>query len=156
VPLLVAYVDNLPMPDAGKCLGVSRLERLRDGAPLHMLLSSGMRREGILTLNRADVEDGWRASAAIIGKGSKERRCSGIPRRSTRSSCPWRRGRTRTRPVFIRLDNRRGAPGLNGEHWRPTVGLGHRYSKLTGIPATTHHFRHAMASAISITARRYG
>jgi integrase/recombinase XerD len=52
---------------------VSRLERLRDGAPLHMLESSGMRREGIRTLNRADVEDGWKASAVIIGKGSKER-----------------------------------------------------------------------------------
>ena len=53
VPLLVAYVDNLPMPDAGKRLGVSRLELLRDRALLHLLLSSGMRREEVLTLNRA-------------------------------------------------------------------------------------------------------
>jgi site-specific recombinase XerD len=27
-------------------------------------------------------------------------------------------------------------------------GIVKRYSKLTGIPATTHHFRHAMASAM--------
>jgi site-specific recombinase XerD len=54
--------------------------------------------------------------------------------------------------VFIRLNNRRGAPGLNGEHWRLTPqscwGIVKRYSQMTGIPATPHAFRHAMASVM--------
>jgi site-specific recombinase XerD len=43
-------------------------------------------------------------------------------------------------------------PGPDGEHWRLTPqscwGIVTRYSKLTGIPATPHAFRHAMASAM--------
>ena len=54
--------------------------------------------------------------------------------------------------MFIRLDNHRGAPGPDGEPWRLSPqscwGIVTRYSKLTGIPATPHKFRHAMASAM--------
>jgi site-specific recombinase XerD len=55
-------------------------------------------------------------------------------------------------PVFIRLDNHRGQPGPLGESWRLSPqscwGIVTRYSQLTGIPATPHMFRHAMASAM--------
>ena len=152
VPLLVAYVDNLPMPDAGKRLGVSRLELQRDRALLHLLLSSGMRREEILTLNRADVEDGWATSAVIIGKSSKERTVF-WDAETQLALREYLEARTDPYlPVFIRLDNRREAPAPNGEHWRLTPqscwGIVTRYSKMTGIPATPHSFRHAMASAM--------
>jgi site-specific recombinase XerD len=155
IPLLVAYVDALPMPTAGTngaSLNARRLELLRNRALLHMLLSSGMRREEILTLNRADVEDGWATSAVIIGKGSKERRA--FWNSETQHALKlYLAARSDTHlPVFIRLDNHRGAPGLNGERWRLTPQsawlIVKRYSKLTVIPATTHHFRHAMASAM--------
>jgi len=77
VPLLVAFVDNLAMPpmaaSRGNRASNACLELLRDRALLHLLLSSGMRRKEGLTLNRADIEEGWAATAVIIGKGSKER-----------------------------------------------------------------------------------
>jgi len=132
--------------------GQGLLELLRDRALLHLLLSSGMRREEILTLNRADVEDGWASSAVIIGKGSKERTVfwdtetqHALKRylNARIDQCP---------AVFIRLDNQRGAPGSDGERWRLSPQsawlIVKRYSQAAGIPATPHAFRHAMASAM--------
>jgi site-specific recombinase XerD len=116
VPLLVAYVDNLPMPDASQRGGISRLELLRDRALLHLLLSSGMRREEVLTLNRVQIEDGWATAAVIIGKGSKERTAF-WDTETQEALRAYLEARTDPYPpVFIRLDNRREAPGPNGEH----------------------------------------
>jgi site-specific recombinase XerD len=137
---------------AGKRLGVSRLELLRDRALLHLLLSSGMRREEILTLNRAQIEDGWAASAVIIGKGSKERTAFWDTETQHALKLYLEARSDAYPPAFIRLDNRREAPGPDGEHWRlsPQTAwlIVTRYSKVTGIPATPHSFRHAMASAM--------
>ena len=95
------------------------LELLRDRALVHLLLSSGMRREEVLTLNRADVEDDWSSSAVIVGKGSKAR------------TGPYP-------PIFIRLDNHRGQPAPDGERWRLTPQtcwrIVKRYSEPTAIP----------------------
>jgi integrase/recombinase XerD len=152
VPLLVAYVDNLPMPDASQRGGISRLELLRDRALLHLLLSSGMRREEVLTLNRADIEEGWATSAVIIGKGSKERTVFWDSETQVAIRAYLEARTDPHPPVFIRLDNHRGAPGSAGEAWRLSKQscwlIVTRYSKLTGIPATPHAFRHAMASAM--------
>ena len=136
VPLLVAYVDNLPMPpmaaSQGAREGAKCLELERDRALLHMLLSSGMRREKVLTLNRADVGDGWATSALIIRKGSKERTVfwDGETKGAIRT---YLEARTDTySPVSIRLDNHREAPGPNGEHRRltPAIVLGNRHAVL--------------------------
>ncbi len=114
---------------------------------IDLLLSSGMRREEVLTLNRADVKDGWATSAVIIGKGSKERTAF-WDSEIQHALKVYLEART----VFIRLDNHRGAPGSNGDPWRLSPqscwGIVTRYSKLTGIPATPHAFRHAMACAM--------
>lgn len=54
--------------------------------------------------------------------------------------------------LFIRLDNCRGQPGPDGEHWRMTPqsvwDIVKRYAAAFGIHATPHAFRHAMASAM--------
>jgi len=156
VPLLVAFVDALPLPPLeatrGAAEGIQRLELLRDRALLHLLLSSGMRKAEALSLNRAQLEDGWATSAVIIGKGSRERTVF-WDKETQVALQAYLQARTDTYPpVFIRLDANRGAPGLDGEGWRigrQVCGLiVGRYSKLTGIPATPHSFRHAMASAM--------
>jgi integrase/recombinase XerD len=152
IPLLVAYVDQLPAPDAAARCGLSRIELLRNKALLHPLLSSGMRREEVTTLNRTDVEDGWATSAVIIGKGSKERTVF-WDAETQQALRAYIEARTDAYlPLFLRFDNHRGVPGPNGEGWRlspQSVRLFiNKLSKLTGIPATPHSFRHAMASAM--------
>ena len=60
---------------------------------MHLLLSSGMRKAEVTTLNRTDVDEGWADSAVIVGKGSKERRVSAErSRRSMPLQGPWRSG----------------------------------------------------------------
>jgi len=62
-------------------------------ALMHLLLSSGMRKAHVTTLNRTDVDEGWADSAVIVGKGSKERRVSAeCSRRSIHCRGPWRPG----------------------------------------------------------------
>jgi hypothetical protein len=38
---------------------------------MHLLLSSGMRKAEVTTLNRTDVDEGWADSEVIVGKGSQ-------------------------------------------------------------------------------------
>jgi site-specific recombinase XerD len=152
IPLLVAHVDNLSLPPVEERKGISRLELLRNRALMHLLLSSGMRREEVTTLNRGDVEDGWTDTAVIVGKGSKERRV--FWDNDTRKAVhAWMAARSDDLvPLFIRLDNRRGIPGPYGEHWRMTPqsvwDIVKKYAEPFGIHATPHAFRHAMASAM--------
>jgi len=152
IPLLVAYVDQLPLPSVEQRKGISRLELLRNRALMYLLLSSGMRREEVTTLNRTDVDGGWAESAVIVGKGSKERRVfwDTETRKAVHS---WLAARSDDYlPLFIRLDNRRGQPGPSGERWRLSPQsvwyIVKRYAAACGIQATPHAFRHAMASAM--------
>jgi site-specific recombinase XerD len=152
LPLLVAFLDGLPMPAADARDGLSGVELRRNRALPHLLLSSGMRREEVTTLNRTDVEDGWATSAVIIGKGSRERTVfwDADTQQAIRA---YMAARTDAYlPLFLRFDNHRGQSGPNGEHWRlspQSVWLFiNKLSKLTGIPATPHSSRHAMASAM--------
>jgi site-specific recombinase XerD len=152
IPLLVAYVDQLSAPDATARCGLSHVELLRKQALLHLLLSSGMRREEVTMLNRADVDDGWTTSALIIGKGSKERTVF-WDAETQHALRAYLEARTDAyQPLFLRLDNHRGPPGPTGEGWRLSPQsvwlIINKLSKLTGIPATPHSFRHAMASAM--------
>jgi site-specific recombinase XerD len=152
IPLLVDYVDNLPLPSVEQRNGISRLELLRNRALMHLLLSSGMRREEVTTLNRTDVEEGWAESAVIVGKGAKERRVF-WDTETRKAVHAWLAARSDDHlPLFIRLDNRRGQPGPDGERWRMTPqsvwDIVKRYAGLFGIHATPHAFRHAMASAM--------
>ncbi|MDQ3811844.1 MAG: site-specific integrase, partial [Chloroflexota bacterium] len=73
LPVLVTHVLALPIPSEHERGGARRLEALRDRALILTLFCTGMRREEVSRLNRADVDDGWADRALITGKGEKER-----------------------------------------------------------------------------------
>jgi site-specific recombinase XerD len=153
LPLLVTHVLSLPIPSERERRGARRLEALRDRALLLVLFCTGMRREEVSRLNRLDLEDGRADRALITGKGEKERvvffddlTCEAIQ--------TYLEARNDTlAPVFLRHDNHRGrAAGHYGERWRLSPqsvwAIVKRYAKEVGVPATTHHFRHAKASVL--------
>ena len=89
IPLILEYVDGLPLPEATPQTRRKRLEVLRDRALLHTLFSTGLRRAEVAGLNRTDVEDGWARRALVTGKGDKERIVFSVRRRWPRSAPTW-------------------------------------------------------------------
>jgi site-specific recombinase XerD len=153
LPTLVTYVVSLPLPPPSDRGGVRRLELLRDQALLLTLFCTGMRREEVARLDRADVEDGWADQALITGKGEKERVVF-FDQQTQAAIQAYLVARADTlAPLFLRHDNHRGrAAGHGGEHWRLSPqsvwGVVKRYARQLGVPATTHHFRHSKASVL--------
>lgn len=153
IPLIVTYVNGLPVPDAAERKGQRRLEVLRDKALILTLFTSGMRREEVARLDRRDVEDGWADRALITGKGEKERVVFfDEPTMAAIRAYLAARADTAT-PLFLRHDNHRGrTPGHHGANWRLSPqsvwGIVRHYAQAVGVPATTHHFRHAKASTL--------
>jgi site-specific recombinase XerD len=152
LPLIVTYVNAQDVPSPAGRRGEKRREVLRDKALIKTLFCTGMRREEVARLNRADLEHGWATQAIITGKGEKERvvffdqeTLSAIRDYLAARADPYE-------PLFLRHDNRRGRPLKNGAGWRLSPqsiwGIVKRYSALVGVPATTHDFRHAKASVM--------
>jgi integrase/recombinase XerD len=150
LPLIVVAADALPLP--ARASTPQRLTLLRDRALLHVLYSSGMRREEVSRLDRDDLEDGWRGEALITGKGDKERVVflSDEALESVRQYVSERDDAYA--PLFLRHDRARGRPGPRGERYRLSpqsiwqiVG---RYARLAGVRATPHAFRHTKASVM--------
>ena len=147
---IVQYAESLALPpDASPTV---RLELLRDQALLRTLFCTGMRRAELSGLNRSDLDDGWADQALITGKGEKERVVFfDQPTLELIRRYLTARGDT-YRPLFIRHDRGRGAPGPGGVRYRlspQSVWLVvKRYALLAGVPATTHDFRHAKASVM--------
>ena len=153
VPAIVTYVKALPVPSAAERGGARRLEVLRDKALIQTLFCTGMRREEVSRLDRSDVDDGTADRALITGKGDKERvvffdeptleaiRAYLVARADTHAA------------LFLRHDNHRGrSPGHGGQRWRLSPqsvwAIVKHYARAAGVPATTHHFRHAKASTL--------
>lgn len=152
LPLIVTYVDSLPVPSPAERKGERRREVLRDKALLKVLFCTGMRREEVSRLNRADLEDGRADRAIISGKGERERvvffdaeTLAAVRRYLEARADPYE-------PLFLRHDNRRGRPRKGGAAWRLSPqsvwAIVKKYAKLAGVPATTHDFRHAKASVL--------
>ncbi|MCL4458993.1 MAG: tyrosine-type recombinase/integrase [Chloroflexi bacterium] len=148
LPLLVVYVNNLPVP--GK--PPKRLEILRDKAIVNTLYSTGMRRGEVSSLNREDLDDGRSTQAIITGKGHKERVVffDNPTLEVIRTYLAARNDRYS--PLFIRHDKGRGKPKKNGTNFRlspqsiwQTVK---RYAHLAGVNVSTHDFRHTKASVM--------
>jgi site-specific recombinase XerD len=150
LPLIVVTADELPLP--ARATTAQRLTLLRDRALLHVLYSSGMRREEVSRLDRDDVEDGRRGEALITGKGDKERVVflSDEALASVREYLAARDDAYA--PVFLRHDRARGRPGARGERYRLSPqsiwGIVGRYARLAGVRATPHAFRHTKASVM--------
>jgi integrase/recombinase XerD len=152
LPLIVTYVESLPLPERGPRTDRLRLELLRDKALIRTLFCTGIRRQEASTLNRADLDDGWSTQALITGKGSKERviffdedTLGAIRAYLDERNDPYE-------PIFTRHDRGRGKARHNGANFRlsplsvwRTVK---RYAGQAGVRATTHDFRHAKASTL--------
>lgn len=151
--LIVTHVDNLELPPPDRANGQARLELLRDRALLRTLFTTGMRREEVATLTRADVQDGHARQALITGKGSKERIVffDDAALAAIRAYLDARQDRFA--PLFLRHDLGRGRePGPGGRRWRLSPkgvwDVVKRHAAAVGIDATTHDFRHAKASVM--------
>jgi integrase/recombinase XerC len=150
LPLIVVTADEMPLP--ARATAAQRLTLLRDRALLHVLYSSGMRREEVSRLNRDDLEDGRRGEALITGKGDKERVVF-LGDEALAAVREYLVARDDAYgPLFLRHDRARGRPGARGERYRLSpqsiwdiVG---RYARLVGVRATPHAFRHTKASVM--------
>jgi site-specific recombinase XerD len=151
--LIVTHVDGLRLPPADQYGGQPRLELLRDRALIRTLFTSGMRREEVANLTRADVQDGHSRQALITGKGSKERIVF-FDDQALRAIRAYLEARAdRLAPLFLRHDLGRGQqPGPGGRRWRLSPKgvweIVKRHAATLGIDATTHDFRHAKASVM--------
>lgn len=152
LPILVTYVNSHPIPDSGERGGQARLEVLRDRALMRTLFCTGMRREEVSRLDRADLQDGLAKQALITGKGDKERivffddeTLAAIREYLVARNDPHQ-------PVFLRHDSARGRPGPGGQAWRLSPqsiwGVVRRYGRACGISASPHDFRHTKASTM--------
>jgi site-specific recombinase XerD len=153
LPLLVTSVLAQPIPPETERRGARRLEILRDRALIQTLFCTGMRREEVARLDRADVDDGFSDRALITGKGDKERVVffDSATQAAIREYLEARHDTLA--PLFLRHDNHRGrTAGHGGAHWRLSPqsvwAIVKRYARLVGVPATTHHFRHEKASVL--------
>jgi integrase/recombinase XerD len=74
VPLIVHYFDALPHPAADTPRGRrQQLALLRNRAIAHTLFATGMRVQELVSLRRADAQEGDGTLLHIIGKGQKPR-----------------------------------------------------------------------------------
>jgi len=152
LPLVILYVNNIPLPAQEPRNRSRRLEILRDRAILHTLFATGMRREEVSRLNRRDVDDGYAPQALITGKGDKERIVFFTEEALAAIREYLQERADRFVPLFIRHDSRRGKPTTGGENFRlqPRAiwQIVKRYAALAGVNVTTHDFRHAKASTM--------
>ena len=144
----------------GRIARRKRLELLRDRAILHTLFSTGMRRGELVTLTRADVQDGRAAQALITGKGEKERVVffSGEALAALRAYLAARDTRApgvrpdRTPFLFCRHDRQvEPLPDADPRRRLSTLSVWRickAYGALVGVDAAPHDFRHDKASTL--------
>jgi site-specific recombinase XerD len=150
---IVTHVDSLELPPGDQYGGAMRLELLRDRALIRTLFTSGMRREEVASLTRADVQDGHARQALITGKGSKERLVFFDDQALAAIRAYLEARADRLPPLFLRHDLGRGRQaGPGGRRWRLSPqgvwDVVKRYAAAVGVEATTHDFRHAKASVM--------
>ena len=145
IPVLVTHVDQLSLPHTHLRRDRAHLELLRDRALMHLLLSSGMTKSEVISLDRTQIDDASDDSTVIVGRGhvfwaaeTRERLDAWLVER-----------RDDYLRLFIRLDNNRSAPGRHGERWPLSAQSVWRvlteYGRLLGIDARPQGFRHVMA-----------
>jgi len=149
VALIITAVDAVALPPADDEHRQRRLEVLRDRALLVTLYATGMRRQELSSLNRADIQDGRANEGLITGKGDKERTVF-FDQASLAAIRAYLEARNDIYPpLFLRHDDGRGKPGPRGEHWRLSPhsvwAVVKKYGQLAGVEVTTHHLRHLKA-----------
>lgn len=148
VPSMLVHLESQPLPTDRE----ARLAALRDRAILRTLYTTAIRRDEAVRLNREDVADGRATQALITGKGGRERVIF-FDKPTMEAIQRYLAARAdRHRPLFLRHDVGRGAPGLRGERWRLSAdtiyALVRRVASAVGARATPHSFRHDRASLL--------
>jgi integrase len=151
LPLVVLYVKSVPLPDPEKARR-QYLEILRDRAIILTLFATGMRREEVSRMDRADVDDGWGTQAIIRGKGDRERVVF-FSDEALEAIQAYLKARVDDYlPVFVRHDRARGRPRGRGSNFRLSPlsiwATVKKYARLAEVPVTTHDFRHAKATVL--------
>jgi site-specific recombinase XerD len=129
-----------------------RLEVLRDRAIILTLYTTGMRREEVSRLNRADVRDGKLEEAIITGKGDKERvvffdepTLEAIREYLTARNDSYQ-------PLFIRHQISRGQPKAGGTNFRLSPfgvwAVVQKWAKKVKVEVNPHDFRHGLATTM--------
>jgi integrase len=148
IPAMLVHVESQPLPVERTAL----LTALRDRAILRILYTTAIRRDEAVRLNREDVSDGRAAQALITGKGGKERVIFFDPPTMAAIRRYLEARADQHRPLFLRHDVGRGAPGPRGERWRLSgntiYDLVKRVGAAVGSRATPHSFRHDRASLL--------
>ena len=148
IPNMLLHLEGTPLPVERNAL----LTALRDRTILRVLYTTAVRRDELVRLNREDVSDGRASQALITGKGSRERVIFFDQATQAAIKHYLEARADRHRPLFLRHDVGRGAPGLRGEHWRlsgdTVYGLVKRVGAAVGSQATPHSFRHDRASLL--------
>jgi len=151
LPRVVVYVKSVALPDPTK-EREAYLETLRDRALILTLFSTGMRREEMSRLDRADVDDGWSRQAIVRGKGDRERAVFFSEEALDALRAYFTARDDEYVPAFVRHDRARGKPRGRGANYRlsplsiwKTVK---KVSRGADVPLSTHDFRHAKATTL--------
>jgi integrase len=148
IPAMLVHVESQQLPVERRAL----LTALRDRAILRVLYTTAIRRDEAVRLNREDVADGRAAQALITGKGGRERVIFFDPPTMAAIRRYLEARADQYRPLFLRHDVGRGAPGPRGERWRLSgntiYDLVKRVGAAVGSRATPHSFRHDRASLL--------
>ncbi|MFN0072214.1 MAG: tyrosine-type recombinase/integrase [Chloroflexota bacterium] len=152
LPVVVSYVNTLPLPDPSERHGEARLELLRDRALVRTLFCTGMRREEVARMDRSDLQDGYANQALITGKGDKERIVFFDDETLDAIRTYLRARADAYQPLFLRHDLARGKPSHSGQSYRLSTQsiwkTVHRYGNACGISVSPHDFRHTKASTM--------
>ncbi len=154
LPLIVLAAEQAALPPQSEehMKQQKRLELLRDRAVLHTLFSTGLRREEVSRLNRADIADGSKRQALITGKGDKERVVFFGPEALAAIKAYVAARQDSYVPLFIRHDKGRGKANRGGMNYRllpnSIWSIVKQWARVAGIEASPHDFRHTKASTL--------
>lgn len=133
-------------------LNLRRLELLRDRALILTLYTTGMRREEVSRLDRADVRDGRREEVLITGKGDKERVVF-FDGPTLQVISEYLKARADNyQPLFIQHRVSRGQPKAGGANFRLSPfsvwAVVQKWAGEIGVEVNPHDFRHALATTM--------
>lgn len=133
-------------------INLRRQELLRDRALILTLYTTGMRREEVSRLNRADVRDGRLEEVLITGKGDKERVVF-FDAPTLQVISEYLKARNDTfQPLFIQHRVSRGQPRAGGANFRLSPfsvwAVVQKWAGEIGVEVNPHDFRHALATTM--------
>jgi site-specific recombinase XerD len=133
-------------------IALRRQELLRDRALILTLYTTGMRREELSRLNRADLREGRLEEVLITGKGDKERVVF-FDQPTLQVIIEYLKARNDAyQPLFIQHRASRGQPKAGGANFRLSPfsvwAVVQKWAGEIGVAVNPHDFRHALATTM--------